>query len=906
MFETSCLLLAALLPQGQEPSPANLILVMTDDQGWGDAGYQGHPELLTPNLDEMAASGIRFDRFYAGAPVCSPTRGSCLTGRHPFRYGIFQANVGHLPADEPNLAEILRARGYRTGHFGKWHLGTLTTTEKDANRGGPKHAAHYAPPWERGFDVCFSTESKVPTYDPLVTPPKWAGGVGDQGLGNPYGTAYWTGPGRKAEDEPGADLSGDDSALILDRALPFLESAVVDGAPFFAVIWFHAPHLPVLASEEQRAPYAHLPLEEQHYFACMSEVDHQLGRLRAALRGWGVAEDTILWFCSDNGPEGKAGKAPGSAGGLRGRKRDLYEGGVRVPGLLEWPRRFPEPQVVTAPCSTLDYLPTMLGALGLPQPADLDGVDLLPLLDGRTAVRGRPIGFESGRQSAWSEDRYKLLRHEPRGKPARLELYDLAADPGEDHDLAGEMPERVAAMDAALLEWRAGAAAEARALDPRPNLVFVMADDLGAEWLSFSGGEGADTPTLDRLAAEGTVFRNAWSMPLCTPSRVTLLTGQYPFRHGWIRHWDVPRWGCGVHFDPERNPSFARMLRRAGYATAIAGKWQVNDFRVQPEVLAEHGFDEWCVWTGYETGNPASAERYHDPYLHTRAGSRSHPGDFGADRFTDFLIDFARRERRRPKLLYFPLCLPHTPFVATPAAPDAEGKQARYRAMVEYADRSLGRLLAALEQSEEAADTILIFTADNGSPRAVRSRRDGREVQGGKNGLAESGCNVPFLAWGPGRVPAGAGSDALLDFSDLLPTFAELAGAALPGGYEYDGPSFADALLGGEPRAPRPWILSMGGGFARYDGERLVPPSGRADRVLRNHRYKLWVEDGTPSRLYDLRLDPGEERNLIASELPAHRTALAELAAVLATLPAVDASPRYTPTPPQEWDSAPD
>jgi len=137
---------------GDSIKEPNVILCMSDDQGWGDVGYNGHPVLKTPNLDQMAKEGITFERFYSGAPVCSPTRGSCLTGRHPYRYGIYHANVGHVKKEEITLAEVLKMQGCATGHFGKWHLGTLTKTVKEANRGGRRGAAHYSPPWENGFD----------------------------------------------------------------------------------------------------------------------------------------------------------------------------------------------------------------------------------------------------------------------------------------------------------------------------------------------------------------------------------------------------------------------------------------------------------------------------------------------------------------------------------------------------------------------------------------------------------------------------------------------------------------------------------------------------------------------------------------------------------------------------------
>ena len=171
-----------------QATPTNFILCMTDDLGWGDPGYNGNQIIKTPNLDDMASGGLVFNRFYSSSPVCSPTRGSCLTGRHPYRYGIFGANTGHLPKEEITLAGILKGKGYRTGHFGKWHLGTLTKSIKDSNRGGIDGGKHYAPPWEHGFEVCFSTEAKVPTYDPMLTPIGWQGNTDPN---KEFGTYYW-------------------------------------------------------------------------------------------------------------------------------------------------------------------------------------------------------------------------------------------------------------------------------------------------------------------------------------------------------------------------------------------------------------------------------------------------------------------------------------------------------------------------------------------------------------------------------------------------------------------------------------------------------------------------------------------------------------------------------------------
>ena len=148
----------------------NIVLLMCDDLGYGDVGFNGNRIIHTPHLNDMRAEGARFTRFCAGGPVCSPTRGTCLTGRHYSRYGVTHANAGRLPTEEITLARVCQEHGYRTGHFGKWHLGTMTTSTRDSNRSGPEHADEYSPPWIHGFDACFSTEAKVPTWDPMVTP----------------------------------------------------------------------------------------------------------------------------------------------------------------------------------------------------------------------------------------------------------------------------------------------------------------------------------------------------------------------------------------------------------------------------------------------------------------------------------------------------------------------------------------------------------------------------------------------------------------------------------------------------------------------------------------------------------------------------------------------------------------
>jgi arylsulfatase A-like enzyme len=438
------------------PRP-NVILCMSDDQGWGDVGYNGHPVLRTPNLDAMAEEGIRFDRFYAAGPWCAPTRASCLTGRNACRYGFDLANEGQLPIEELTLAEVLGGRGYVTGHFGKWHLGSLNRN----GEGSSYHHQGYSPPWLHGFDVCFTTQASVPTWDPLQDPV----------TGEPIEPRYWLGPDRLVV----SDLQGDDSRIIMDRALAFVHEAIQRSRPFLAVIWFHAPHSPVVAGAEYRVLYPDQGPDEQHYYGVLTAMDEQIGRLRSALQHLGVAANTMLWFCSDNGPARGHGDLPeelrrrarGSSGGLRSKKASLYEGGIRVPGLLVWPAGVPEPGRIGAPCVTSDFYPTILAALGhrpQRQPRPIDGLDVLSLVRAERAGRSQPIYFRSGEQLAVVGNRFKLFS---RNRGRRFQLYDLYDDPAEENDLAARYPRKCERWVAGLDGWLQSVATSERGADYR-------------------------------------------------------------------------------------------------------------------------------------------------------------------------------------------------------------------------------------------------------------------------------------------------------------------------------------------------------------------------------------------------------------------------------------------------------
>ena len=416
------LCLAAAAGPEARPVKPNIILCMTDDQGWGDVSYNGLTKIRTPNLDAMAAAGLRFNRFYA-QQSCSPTRASVLTGRHPNRMGVFWPGMP-LRQPEVTLAQLLQQAGYVTGHFGKWHLNGVAGPGKVIPDSDPLS------PRKVGFDESFSVSN--------------------------YFETDWT-FGRNGVPEK---ASGDGSDVLVDEALKFIARAAGQQKPFLALVWFGSPHAP------------HQPLPEDlktaggsTYYGELVGVDRSLGTLRAGLRKLGLADNTMLWFSSDNGGWLDPAKpdAHGTNRDLRGRKGDMWEGGIRVPGLLEWPARIRQPVVTDIPAGTVDILPTLVDLLQLKgEPSvPLDGISLLPLIDGQMKVRPRPLGFwqfagnqknvtTSSGPSAWSDNQYKLVKT----RADRWELYDLLADRSETTNIAADHPEVLSRMKAGLEAWQ--------------------------------------------------------------------------------------------------------------------------------------------------------------------------------------------------------------------------------------------------------------------------------------------------------------------------------------------------------------------------------------------------------------------------------------------------------------------
>ncbi|MEO0477682.1 MAG: sulfatase-like hydrolase/transferase [Planctomycetota bacterium] len=379
----------------------NIILVMADDQGWGQTGYNGHPHLKTPNLDAMAEAGIRFDRFYAAASTCTPTRASVLTGRTPKRTGA--PAIGHrLCLQEKTLPQALKQAGYHTAHFGKWHLNGVGGRGIPVLGDDPNHPGHY------GFDHWLSATNYFDN-NPLMS--------------------------LKGEFVP---LKGESSELVVGKALDYMKKH--QGEPVFAVIWYGSPHFPFLASEEHTKglPPGNKGRLANHLGEIVG-IDRSIGMLRQGLREMGIEKNTIVWYCSDNGglPDD-----PDSTGKLRGNKGSNFEGGIRVPGIIEWPGRI-KPTVTDFPASTMDIMPTIVDLLELPNDAMLDVVDgesILPLFHGDTPKRTRPIPFTS-KSLALIDGRYKFMSI-GKGRSLEWKLFDLEADPVETKDLSAENPER--------------------------------------------------------------------------------------------------------------------------------------------------------------------------------------------------------------------------------------------------------------------------------------------------------------------------------------------------------------------------------------------------------------------------------------------------------------------------------
>jgi len=372
------------------------------------------------------------------------------------------------------------------------------------------------------------------------------------------------------------------------------------------------------------------------------------------------------------------------------------------------------------------------------------------------------------------------------------------------------------------------------AAERKPNVILILADDLGLPALGCTGGV-YKTPHLDALAAGGTRFEYCFAAPLCAPSRAMLMTGRYAF------HTGVADNGLGTQATPEKDGSIALRLKEAGYSTAVAGKWrQLSHFTTKADG-AKWGFDEFLIWGAAlpddegegkpakkqkQTGKATKPDRYWDPDYNLNGKTILYEEKYGPDILNDFVIDFVRRHKQEPFFVYYPTPLIHSPILKTPDSPataaeklknkkdaDNSGPKSLYADNVTYLDKLIGKLVAELDALKIRDQTLVVFVGDNGS--VPIGTVGGKTIDGKKNTLLEGGSRVPCIANWPGTTPAGVVSKNLVDFSDMLPTFAELAGVKPSDDREIDGRSFAPQLRG-EKGSPREWA------YVHLRGERYV------------------------------------------------------------------------------------
>ena len=390
-----------------ESKRPNIVLIMSDDQGWGQVGYMNHPHLKgnTPNLDEMAKTGIRFNRFYAAASVCSPTRASVLTGRSPRRTGVPGLHK-RLCLQEKTLAQALKKAGYATAQFGKWHLNGVQGSAMPILPDDPNGPKHY------GFDEYLSATNYI-EMNPLMT-----------------------------HNGKIVGLKGESSILMAEAGIKFIDAN--KDKPFFAVMWYGTPHFPYRAEEQDMAGLPKdMDSKQRNLLGEIVGMDRSIGLIRSHLRKLNIEKNTLIWFCSDNGGRDHE---PHAMAGLKGAKGSLHEGGIRVPGLIEWPGNV-KAQLTDFPASTMDIMPTIVDLLDLPKDSMLDVVDgesILPLFKGEIPKRTHGIYF-GNKGTALINGKYKLVKN---NKEVKWALYDLEKDMAETTDLASQFPELVKNMKA--------------------------------------------------------------------------------------------------------------------------------------------------------------------------------------------------------------------------------------------------------------------------------------------------------------------------------------------------------------------------------------------------------------------------------------------------------------------------
>ncbi len=908
VLTSACLLTAGLVGaagQSTKEERPNIVYIVSDELGYYELSCMGHPHIKTPNIDRLAAEGTRFTQFLAGSPLCAPTRGVLLTGKHSGHASV-RTNGGGTPLrlEEETIASSLKKVGYATGGFGKWGCG---------GRGSS------GVPEKHGFDVFF--------------------GYYDQVHAHTYFPPYLI---RNSEEVPLKGNAGGESGetyaqyVIMDEAREFIRAN--HKQPFFCYLPLTPPHglFNIPDSDSAWGIYKDKPWPEaaRRYAAMVTMLDRQVGELRDLLAELGVADNTLIVFTGDNGgqdyfrdkehPRGFHGPNVNPQTGVefRGQKGKVYEGGLRIPAIFHMPGRIAAGRVSDHLSYFPDTFPTLAELAGAPTPDDLDGISMLPELFGAD-VMGREqeqhmyLYWELGGQRAVRLENWKAVRPK---KGAAWELYDLSKDVSESNDLAAEESVTMSVMKgfaelastpAVVGDWgdrtlhekdrkSKGVKKKAKSAAKKPqltkpvppgsgkkrNLLIIHTDEhnfrtlgcyrdtLSKEQALMWGDAVVETPHIDRLAKEGVLCTSYYATsPVCSPSRATLVSGKYP-HHTPVVSNNVPLADDIV--------TFAEVLRRNGWKTGYAGKWHL-DGSAKPGWTPQRDFGfsdrrymfnrgHWKKFEATEAGARIAARngKGAPSYAVDGADQKS----FATDFLTDRTIEFIEANAEQPFCYMLSLPDPHGPDTvrapyntmfleqeyATPRTFDIEAEHApqwaqpkgrfmgmaQYYGMVKCIDDNVGRIYAALEANGILDSTIVVFTSDHGDLRGEHHRQN--------KGLPyEGSAKVAFVVRAPELVGTGKLVHEAMATVDFMPTILNMLNVAGP--TDMQGRNTASLLGPGKSNEAE---LSIA----------YLRQAGKGDKgwlAAVTDRYKLVVSASDQPYLFDLELDPDELINYYSS-----------------------------------------
>lgn len=865
---------AAETPAARTGAPRNIVCIIADDQHWRDYAFMGHEHLRTPHLDRLARESLVYSRGYVTSSLCCPSLASIITGRHPHEHRI----VGNDPPEDPRL-----------------------------QRGSQEARAAFAAGRER-MNRHLEAWPTLPRllgahgYQSLQTGKWWQGDFSRGGF-----TAGMTNGTRHGDD--GLAIGRNTMQPIRE----FITRCRKDATPF--MVWYapmlpHDPHDPAQELIDHYATQTD-SIHVARYWGNVERFDRTVGDLLDHLDSEQLAGDTLVVYVTDNGwiqSTESPRFAPRS-------KLSPYEGGLRTPIMFRQPGTI-APRMGDGLASAIDIMPTVLAAAGVEPPAGLPGVNLLD--DKAVAARNQVFGEcfthtlvdldDPAKSLLWRwtvRDQWKLIvpatadatvrapAHEARLDDAdsqarydrgEVELFDVLHDPDETKNVAAVHPELVLALRQSLDAWWTPSPAEDANARPAvappssgasrkqpPNLLVFLADDLGAHDLGCTGSSFYRTPAIDQLAASGMLFTRAYAAgPVCSPTRAALVTGQHPARVKITNFLGGNRRGMllpasYLHALPEDEVTVPELLRDAGYATGIFGKWHLGP----PRDIPSHGFtSEGTTAVGPGGGPP------NDPH-HARAIAAQ-------------AAAFIAAHRGKPFFCYVPMHSVHVPLKTRPellveeqarvdALPPPAGPRevaerdhqsravqdhAVYAGMIREMDETVATVLAAIEAAGQTDNTVVIFTSDNGGlATAEGSPTSNLPLRAGKGFLYEGGIRVPLFVRWPGIVTPGATSDAPVTTLDIAATLLDVGGVERPEHGVLDGESLRTVLTGGVLQCrDLVWHYPH---YANQGGRPAAAILAGDGQVSGSEKLIEHFEDGR-LELFDLASDPGERRDLAA------------------------------------------